>query len=169
MENTKKKNEYLKNYRANPINKARHLEVARKWAKAHPRSAPRDRTDALRAYDKRYRIEYYQKFGDRLNERAKDYARSRRLRCLIHYGGDQPQCACCAETRFEFLAIDHIAGGGTQQRKQVRNIVPWIIRNDFPAGFRVLCHNCNQAIGFYGACPHVVIATTPKVNTKVLT
>lgn len=30
----------------------------------------------------------------------------------------------------------------------------WIIRNKYPKGFRVLCHNCNQAIGSYGECPH---------------
>ena len=26
--------------------------------------------------------------------------------------------------------------------------------NSFPPGFRVLCHNCNQALGAYGYCPH---------------
>ena len=30
----------------------------------------------------------------------------------------------------------------------------WLLRHGFPEGFRVLCHNCNQAIGVYGACPH---------------
>jgi hypothetical protein len=30
----------------------------------------------------------------------------------------------------------------------------WLKRNNYPTGFRVLCHNCNLAIGFYGYCPH---------------
>lgn len=33
----------------------------------------------------------------------------------------------------------------------------WIIRNDFPDGFQVLCHNCNFAKGKKGnnnMCPH---------------
>lgn len=30
----------------------------------------------------------------------------------------------------------------------------WIKRNGFPAGFRVLCLNCNFARGIYGRCPH---------------
>lgn len=30
----------------------------------------------------------------------------------------------------------------------------WLEHNHFPPGFRVLCHNCNQARGFYGYCPH---------------
>jgi hypothetical protein len=32
--------------------------------------------------------------------------------------------------------------------------VDWLIREKLPDGFRVLCHNCNQAIGYYGVCPH---------------
>jgi hypothetical protein len=24
----------------------------------------------------------------------------------------------------------------------------------YPPGFRVLCHNCNMAIGLFGVCPH---------------
>jgi len=30
----------------------------------------------------------------------------------------------------------------------------------YPTGFRVLCHNCNQAIGLYGYCPHKTPRTT---------
>lgn len=33
-------------------------------------------------------------------------------------------------------------------------MVEWAIKNDFPDVFQVLCHNCNQAIGYYGSCPH---------------
>ena len=34
------------------------------------------------------------------------------------------------------------------------SVINWIIANDFPDSVRVLCHNCNQALGFYGFCPH---------------
>jgi hypothetical protein len=76
-----------------------------------------------------------------------------RLRTLAHYGG---KCACCGEEAFEFLVIDHIGGGGNEHRRQIgrSNIVPWLMKNGFPEGFRVLCHNCNFAIGAYGQCPH---------------
>ena len=30
----------------------------------------------------------------------------------------------------------------------------WIIENNFPKGFQILCHNCNVAKGLYGECPH---------------
>jgi hypothetical protein len=33
-------------------------------------------------------------------------------------------------------------------------MVQWLIRENFPQGFRILCHNCNQARGYYGICPH---------------
>ena len=79
---------------------------------------------------------------------------------------DIPCCWCCRESHIEFLAIDHIAG-----RKQMdselnlvklgyssdlisQRLVGWITRNNFPEGFRILCHNCNSAIAVYGKCPH---------------
>ena len=71
------------------------------------------------------------------------------------YGG--AKCQCCGEDRFEFLTIDHINGGGNTHRKEIgggRAIYYWIIRNNFPVGFRILCMNCNWATGQYGQCPH---------------
>lgn len=75
---------------------------------------------------------------------------------LEAYGG---RCACCGESNFEFLAIDHIDGGGNEHRRSLSRsdadtIVRWLKRNNFPAGFQVLCHNCNMAKGFHGYCPH---------------
>lgn len=79
------------------------------------------------------------------------YSRAKKLRVLEAYG---KVCTCCKEDNFEFLSIDHINGGGSEHRKIVRNIYAWLIRNDFPEGFRVLCMNCNFALGRYGYCPH---------------
>jgi hypothetical protein len=79
--------------------------------------------------------------------------RKSRQKCITHYGG---KCECCGETIYEFLAIDHINGGGNKHRaEQSRpSIVNWLSVNKFPEGFRILCHNCNSAIGYYGYCPH---------------
>jgi len=91
-------------------------------------------------------------------ERHRRYQRERhaerRLRALHRYGG---VCSCCGEGRYEFLALDHIDGGGTQHRDEIGRgsvMVDWIIEHDFPPIFRVLCHNCNGALGHYGYCPH---------------
>jgi hypothetical protein len=76
-----------------------------------------------------------------------------RKEVLRHY---ENACACCGEDRYEFLAIDHIKKGGNRHRKEVKttHLDYWLWMNDFPPGFRILCHNCNSAIGFYGYCPH---------------
>lgn len=83
------------------------------------------------------------------------YARRVRLEVLCHYSADPPFCACCRESQYEFLSIDHIDGGGAQHRKEIGSgLYAWLRRNGFPKGFRVLCHSCNQSIGAYGYCPH---------------
>ncbi len=86
-------------------------------------------------------------------DRQKKFVRSTRIECLQHYGG---KCDCCGEGRAEFLAIDHIGGGGLRHKKEIGNqpIDQWLKKNKYPSGFRVLCHNCNMSLGFYGYCPH---------------
>lgn len=75
--------------------------------------------------------------------------RKRKLKVLIHYGGDPPKCACCGERIVEFLCIDHINGGGNKHIKKITHnkFYAWIVRNNFPEGFQVLCYNCNKAKG----------------------
>lgn len=80
-----------------------------------------------------------------------------RLKALQAYGGETPQCACCRESLLQFLALDHINGGGHAQRKETGGggFWFWLHRHNYPAGFQVLCHNCNfgrQLNG--GTCPH---------------
>ena len=88
-----------------------------------------------------------------------NYYSNVRLKVLIHYGGNPPKCACsgCNESHVEFLTIDHINGGGRKHRRKVgsgHNFFLWLIRNNFPEGYQVLCMNCNWAKGNYGMCPH---------------
>ena len=86
------------------------------------------------------------------NTNRKHYQKLRRI-VLEHYGN---QCQCCGEMRMEFLAIDHINGGGSKERKKrdARTNYRYLIANNFPKDFQILCHNCNAAKGFYGQCPH---------------
>ncbi len=84
-----------------------------------------------------------------------EYRRALRLEVLGHYSPNGPACACCGEATIEFLCIDHVNGGGGKHRRSIRgNLYNWLKREGFPKGFRVLCHNCNAAIGYYGHCPH---------------
>jgi hypothetical protein len=102
---------------------------------------------------------YQKEWRRRTNHSATNKIRMRELRTVIlrHYSQGEPRCACCGETRYEFLSLDHVAGDGNKHRKQIGRgitMVRWIILNDFPPIFQVLCHNCNQAKGHYGYCPH---------------
>ncbi len=86
-------------------------------------------------------------------------SRHRRVRqeALNHYGA---MCACpgCNERHYEFLTFDHIGGDGAAHRRMstiARSaIADWLKKNGYPAGFRVLCFNCNTSIEYHGYCPH---------------
>lgn len=72
------------------------------------------------------------------------------------YGGYV--CACCGEKEPTFLTIDHVNGGGNKHIKKIGGagkLYPWLIRHGFPAGFQVLCFNCNHGKHLNGGiCPH---------------
>lgn len=89
---------------------------------------------------------------------TKKWRRKLRIEVLTHYSSTPyPSCVCCEETHIEFLAVDHIAGGGEAQRTAIGGpdyFYHWLRKNNFPEGFRVLCHNCNMSLGFYKYCPH---------------
>lgn len=122
--------------------------------------------------------EYRRQYDDDTRTRRRALLRIKnrdaRKKVLDHYGG---RCACCKEDRYEFLAIDHINGGGNRHRKTLgrhaSKFAQWIIKNNYPPGYRVLCHNCNQSIGLYGYCPHqgpplpINIPDSPRARKRI--
>jgi hypothetical protein len=83
---------------------------------------------------------------------GKDWRRKAREMVFSHYG---KKCACCGETIYEFLTIDHINGDGNKHRREIKtDIYRWLIKNNYPSGYQILCYNCNCSKGFYGICPH---------------
>ena len=70
-----------------------------------------------------------------------------------HYGSS---CSCCGEALLDFLTIDHINGNGAKHRKTLDapNIYTWLVRNNYPEGYRVLCFNCNCVATRVEVCPH---------------
>ncbi|KKN72366.1 hypothetical protein LCGC14_0411930 [marine sediment metagenome] len=79
-----------------------------------------------------------------------------RGQALELYGGE---CECCGESNPNYLTFDHINGdggrlwarlGGGGSRYRV------VIKAGYPnSRYRLLCYNCNIALGIYGHCPHV--------------
>ncbi len=87
-------------------------------------------------------------------EKVASYSRDSNARArsaaLEAYGNE---CACCGEAGEQFLTIDHINGDGAAHRRETGgNTYYWLRQNGYPEGFRVLCWNCNSALGLRGFC-----------------
>jgi len=98
--------------------------------------------------------EWYRKSEYR-KRRARQRADEKRI-VFEHYGN---RCSCCGESELCFLAIDHIDGDGNNHRKKIgkwgSGFFKWLIKNGFPEGFQILCHNCNMGKHLNGGiCPH---------------
>ncbi|MCK5610678.1 hypothetical protein KAR91_52885 [Candidatus Pacearchaeota archaeon] len=76
---------------------------------------------------------------------GKDSRVKQKMTVLSHYGG---KCKMCNEDDMDVLGIDHIKGGGGQHRKKLTaqgtTMYRWIIKNNYPTNFQVLCFNCNM-------------------------
>lgn len=86
---------------------------------------------------------YYAKHGERTRHERRNQYQEQKAIVLRHYGGE---CEGCGENEPDVLTVDHIEGNGAEHRKEVpaSQIHAWLIRNEFPKGFRVLCFNCNH-------------------------
>jgi hypothetical protein len=95
-------------------------------------------------------------------ERVLARLRGRTYELLCHYSKSRkPKCECCGETNVEFLALDHINRDGAAHRREIEaqragwRLRQWLVsQKKLPTDLRVLCHNCNMALSFYGYCPH---------------
>ena len=157
--------EAQKKYASTPERRARDLELSRtperkakekirnqdpeRKAKALVRSRTPHRKSVTKINRDKNRLEVLQVYSKR------------------HSNSDIPCCNCCGENfHIHFLAIDHIAGRqemdsepelvklGYDSKYFSGALVNWLLKNNCPAGFQILCHNCNQAKGWYGICPH---------------
>jgi hypothetical protein len=98
---------------------------------------------------KKYNQDAYARNAENRRQQARDKRAADRLLVLTHYSDGFSYCACCKIAYFQFLTLDHIDGSGRAHRRQLGNntsshsTISWIIKNNFPPGFRVLCFNCN--------------------------
>ena len=73
---------------------------------------------------------------------------------MDHYGG---KCACCGFSEIGALTIDHINGDGNKERRESGIVggtflYRWLREQDYPAGYQVLCSNCNTSKGMGSKC-----------------
>jgi len=102
----------------------------------------------------------------RLSKRGKEIRKKTKLEVYAHYSNGVPKCACCGVTGIEFLTVDHIIPRfemkkdrkliekGLRTNFKAHRLSQWLIKNNFPKGFQILCWNCNFAKGVFGKCPH---------------
>lgn len=93
---------------------------------------------------------------DFFRSQARNRNAVRRKKIIDAYGG---KCECCGETTLEFLEIDHINRDGGEHRRRIghSNIYFELLREGFPKDkYRLLCCNCNRAMGARGYCPHQI-------------
>lgn len=94
---------------------------------------------------------------------AQRYAKQLRLEMIAAYGGD---CTCCGERTYEFMTLEHVGGGGNEERRRYSPnakssnganhlIIIRLRREGWPKGkYTVLCANCNMATKYGRTCPH---------------
>ena len=61
-----------------------------------------------------------------------------------HYSKGKNCCEICGIIDTDVLTIDHINGNGSKHRKEIRgdHMENWLIKNNYPEGYRILCMNC---------------------------
>jgi hypothetical protein len=144
----RRQNEFSKRYQAN--NKAKGLCPC---GRGEPRP---NRVKCHQCAEDRAKYYKEHKNGEKARERANLQWQRDKCDVISYYG---PDCQCCGEDFYPFLVLDHIKGQGTKQRQELKaqgrgsNFYRWLIRNDFPGGFQVLCANCNMAKGTKDHCP----------------
>lgn len=98
---------------------------------------------------------YWKNNGARRNAEARARHKTLRTQLLELYGG---HCTCCGEATFEFLAIDHVNGNGSEDRRRFKKSTDFVRKllsyGEPRPEYRLLCHNCNSSYGYYKYCPH---------------
>jgi len=119
--------------------------AAIKWQKDNPermaainRRSYENNRETKREYDLAHRAQN--------TERQRAGRQRKRQLVLDHYGRS---CACCGAT--DQLTVDHIDGGGKLHRAEIGSFKAghlmntWLVKNNFPEGFQILCLSCNAS------------------------
>jgi len=139
--------------------RAAHPEKVKLWARAHHLSHKEEENTKSRIYYHAHKhIKRKQTIHTKQNRQK--YNREAKLTFLDMYGH---QCACCNEKHEEFLTLEHIGGmKGEKREGSATQAYRKAVIKYRPDLYKVLCMNCNFAIGRHGQCPHNKL-TPPEV------
>ena len=123
---------------AEPGKRARRNKILREW-RADPEN---------RARKNKQEVERRSKIRPEINKASREKTKELKTKVMLHYSYGQIHCIHCGETTIDFLTIDHINGKKVWKErggdKKGEPMYRWLVRNDFPDGFQVLCWTWNQ-------------------------
>lgn len=145
-----------KDYRNNPVNKARKKERDSRPDVISKRDAYRSKPE------NKIKMKSYSKKPESREKRSK-FLLHWKLDVFTHYSkkvsdSDVPVCACCGYDDLRFLSLDHIYTrkhvSEKEKRLGGRMLWKYVKENGFPSMYQVMCYNCNIAKGTSQYCPH---------------
>ena len=97
---------------------------------------------------RKYFKEWYTKNVTQVAVRMKKHNTKNKITVISHYTDDNC-CVLCGESNINVLTVDHVGGGGRKQQKDINcgtgyKLYRWLIKKNFPSGYRILCANCNH-------------------------
>jgi len=100
----------------------------------------------LHAYESKWRAQN----RDQERDRQRSNSESNKNAVVNVLTDGEGTCRWCGQGDLDVLVIDHIDDNGAEHRRENGGkgfsgdrFYRWIIRNDYPPGFQVLCANCN--------------------------
>lgn len=110
-------------------------------------TSPYQLSEKRKEQKKKYNIKNREILADKRYKKRSKY----KIMVLQHYGDEVLECAKCGIKNIDCLEIDHINNQGARERRKLfgsqggsgTSFYLWLIRNDFPKGYQVLCKNCN--------------------------
>jgi hypothetical protein len=125
-------------------NPEREREIYNRWRESHP--------DYFKGYAERKGPEYFRDNSRKYREKNPDYVkvsgkkhREKSRQMVFDHYGERCSWPGCNVTDRDMLQIDHINGGGNAHFKRCGfgTMSMWLVANNFPPGFRILCANHN--------------------------
>ena len=100
-----------------------------------------------------YIIEKRNKVGRKWTQAEVSRRHIMRLKCAVMnvLTNGEGTCRQCGQGDIDVLTVDHIENDGFKHRKQLGkrdlcgdHFYRWLVKNDYPPGYQVLCMNCNM-------------------------
>jgi hypothetical protein len=91
--------------------------------------------------------EYQKEAAVHISVQKVEENRAAKIECLTHYGKGKLACVRCGYDKIDALSLDHINGGGHEQRKITGtgvNLYKWLKRRNYPEGYQTLCMCCQH-------------------------